>query len=86
MAEIGLQGSRIMPSIRQRKATGMSQHVWMHLQPDVRSLASALNHASKPCNGEWCAPLRQEYECRRRILFTLQLPQRSQLIALDWMR
>jgi hypothetical protein len=45
MAQVGLQRSRVMPSVGQRIATGMSQHMRVNLDPQLCSTPSSLDHS-----------------------------------------
>jgi hypothetical protein len=48
VTKIGLQRSRIVALVGQRKAAGVPKHVRVNLQGEPGSLASALQHAGKP--------------------------------------
>ena len=86
MAQIGLQRPRIMTFIRQRETTGVPQHVRVNLEGEPGSLASARQHAGKPCRSEGRAALGREHERRLGILLPLQPTQHPQFVADDGMR
>jgi hypothetical protein len=85
MAKIGLQRPRVMPSVGQRKAAGVSQHMRMRLKAELGLHARGLDHAGEASGAERRAALRGEDERRFRLLLALQPPQRPQLVAEDWM-
>jgi len=57
MAEIGLQGARVVALVGQRKATGMPKHVRMRLEAQLGRLGCTLHHPGKTCRGERRAAL-----------------------------
>jgi hypothetical protein len=42
-----------MPSVRQRKAAGVPEHVRVRLERQLGHRASTLEHAGKPCRSKW---------------------------------
>ena len=64
VAEVGLQGPRIVALVGQREAAGVPQHVRVGLEAEPGSLASALHKPGKACRGERRAALGGEHERR----------------------
>jgi hypothetical protein len=51
-----------MPSVRQRIAAGVTQHVRMRLERQLGRVASSFNHAREACRGERRAALGREHK------------------------
>jgi len=51
--EVSLQRSCVVPSVRQRVTTGMSEHVRVDLERKLRLCACSLDHAGEARRGEW---------------------------------
>ena len=85
VAEIGLQGPRVVPLVRQRIAAGMPQHVRVRLEAKLGLSPGPLDHAGEPGGAEGRAALRREYEWRLGLLLALEPPQGAQLVAEDGM-
>ena len=62
VAEIGLQGARIVALVSQRVAAGVPQHVRVRLEPQLGLSARTFHHAGKACRAEGCPSLRSEHE------------------------
>jgi len=83
VAEVGLQGARVVALIGQSEAAGMTQHVRMRFERQPGGSTGALDHASEPGSRERRTALRGEDERRSWLLFALQAPKRAQLVAND---
>ena len=79
MAEISLQGPRVGALVCQRVATGMAQHVRMHLKGHSGLNACPLDQLSQASNRERCTAF--AHENKRRLRLTLECSQRSKFIA-----
>jgi hypothetical protein len=77
MAEVSLQGARIMAFVRQRVTARMAQHVRMCLKAKTRLAPSPLDHAGEACGAEGRSTLRSEDERRLWLLLALKAPQGS---------
>ena len=51
--EIGLQGARVVPLVRQRVAAGVPEHVRVRLKTKPRLGARAFDHAGEASGREW---------------------------------
>src|SRR5262245_4786376 len=71
VAEVSLQGPRIVPLIGQRVAAGMPEHVRVRLERKLRFDPCPLDHAGKPGGAEGSAALRGEHEGRLGLLLAL---------------
>jgi hypothetical protein len=78
--EVGLQGAGVMSLVGQGVAAGVSEHVRVRFEPELGFGACSLDHAGKPCGGEWRAPLGSEHEGRLGLLFALEPPKAAQLV------
>jgi hypothetical protein len=81
VAEIGLQGARIVSLVGKGEATGVPQHMRVSLEAQAGALTSALDHAGKAGGREGRAALGPEHERRLGLLLALkpsQGPQSSQ--------
>ena len=72
MAQVSLQGSRVVSFIGQGEPAGMPQHVGMSREAELGSLASALYKLGKAARGERRAALRGKHERRFGVLLALQ--------------
>ena len=84
MPEVRLQTSRVVAFVRQRKTTGVSQHVRVNLELEARSRSCPLEHPGEASSRERRATLRYKHERTGRRL-TLQPAQGAQLEAREWM-
>ena len=80
MAEPSLNRPGIVPPIRERIAAGVTQHARVSFEPKAGLGGHLLDHPGKARGREWRTTLADEDEGRRRT-FTLQAPQRPQLVA-----
>ena len=62
MAEVGLQGSRVMALVRQCEPAGVAKHVRVDLERHPGLDPSPLHHPGEPSRGEGTSPLTGEYE------------------------
>lgn len=76
MAEIRLKGSRIVASIRQRKAACVSEHVGMRLEAELGLDACPLDHPGETGGTERRAAFRGKDERRSWLLFALKPAER----------
>jgi len=60
--EVSLQRPRVVSLVRERKATGVPQHVRMGLEAKLGLDARTLHHPGKASRSERRAALRREYE------------------------
>ena len=72
--EIGLEGSGIVSFVRQREAAGVSEHMRMGREAELRGLTNAPYKLGKARRREWRSPLGGEYEGRFGVLLALQFP------------
>ena len=72
VAEIGLQGARIVSSVRERVAAGVPERVRVSLERQLGDLASSLDHSGEPGSRERRAALRGEHLGRTGFLFALE--------------
>ena len=83
VAQVGLQGARVVPLIGERITAGVPQHVRMRLEAQPSRSPCPLNHASKASGGERRAALRREHKRRLGLLFALLSAQCPQFIPED---
>ena len=84
MAEVCLQGPRIVSLVRESIAAGVPEHVRVRLEGKLGLDPGSLDHAGKPGGAEGGAALRGEHEGRLRLPLALKPPQRPQFIPKDW--
>src|SRR6516164_5429694 len=76
VAEIGLDGARVVAVVGELEAAGVPQHVGMHEEREFRSHARPGNHALISGYGQWRATLRNE-DVWGRCGFAQELAQRT---------
>ena len=69
--EVCLQRSRVMTSVSQRIAAGMSEHVRMRLEAELRLDPCSLDHPGEAGRCEWRSTLGRERERRFGLLLAL---------------
>ena len=74
VAEVSLQGARVVSLVCQRITTGVPKHVRVRLETKLSLDTRPLDHACEPGGAEGCAALRSEHEGRRGLLFALEPP------------
>src|SRR5262249_51852293 len=84
MAEVVLNGSRIVAIAREFVSRTMSQHVRMNRERQSSFLARALHQPIEPVGREGCSSFINKYEWRLRS-FTLELAQCAHFVAPDGM-
>ena len=85
MAEVGLQGARVVPLVGQRVAAGVPEHVRVRLEGQLGLRACPLDHAGEASGAERRSALRREHEGRLGLLLALEPPQRPQFVPEDRM-
>ena len=75
VAQVGLQGARIVALVGQRVAAGVSEHVRMRLETQLGLRACTLDHAGEAGRGKWGATFRGEHEGGLGLLLALKPPQ-----------
>jgi hypothetical protein len=85
VSEVILQRAGIVTGVRQRVATGMTEHVRVYLKGQAGFLPGTLDRPVKRISCEGTASLRHKDKRRFRCL-TVQSAQRAKLIAADRMR
>ena len=81
VAEVGLQGARVVPIVREFITAGMPQHMRMRLEAQLRQSPGALDHSSEPGGAKRRAALGREYEWRLMLLLALEPSQGAQFVA-----
>jgi len=76
MPKVSLKRPCIMAPIGERVAIGVSEHVWVRLEAQLRQRSRSLDHAGEPSRRKWRSPLRGEHEWRFGLLLALEPPQR----------
>src|SRR5262245_6128835 len=61
VAEVVLQGPRVVAIVGELEPTGMAQHVWVDRERHLGSLADALDEAVEANRTDWPAALGNEY-------------------------
>ena len=84
MPQPSLQGSGIVPGVRQREAAGMPQHVGMDRKGHARTLAEPRNERVEALGRHRPTPLSREHMRPWRLL-ALKTPECAELIPLDRM-
>ena len=85
MAEVSLQGARVVSLACQRITAGVPKHVRVRLETKFSLDTRPLDHACEPGGAEGCAALRCGSEGRLRLLLTLEPPECPRLSTEDWM-
>ena len=67
VAEVGLQCTRIMPSVRQCVPARMAQHVRVNYEIEVRTFADPLNQSIDGTSCEWPTAFSLKHERALRI-------------------
>ena len=75
MAEIGLQGARIVPLVGQRVAAGVPEHVGVGLEAKLGLSARPLDHAGEASGAEGRSSLQVNTNGRLGLLLALEPPQ-----------
>src|SRR5664279_6582303 len=85
VAEVSLQGPRIMPHVRQSVAAGVAEHVRVRLEGQLGLPARPFDHAGEASRTKRCPSFRCEHKGRLGFLLALKSPQRPQYIPEDRM-
>src|SRR5664279_6369105 len=83
VAEVSLQGPRIMPHVRQSVAAGVAEHVRVRLEGQLGLPARAFDHAGEASRTKRCPAFRGEHKGRFGFLLALKTPQGPQLVTKD---
>ena len=76
MPEVMLNGSGVLPVVGEIEPAGVTQHVWVDGQTDLRLFAGTSDDLSHQGVGQRTLAFRRE-DVSRRWVVTLQAPQRS---------
>jgi len=86
VAEIVLDGSRIVAVIGKLVAAGVPQHVDVNREAELGPFANVLDLPIEGVRREWCAALAGEHKLGVRPLVGAELAERPQFIAADRMQ
>jgi hypothetical protein len=62
MAEVSLEGARIVLSVRQSEIASMPEHVRVGLKDSLGPLSCTFEHSGEPGCGEWRSALGREHK------------------------